>query len=169
MSLGKANFILSNFNAWMGSAANALEEKNNGADWGTSIMNFGRHAMTGTVRNIAAKDIYERTGGDRFGGSYLGYIANAAAGYGTDEADRKGMQNLFGASVLTSMNPFCGGFYGMGAFGCSVFGGYPVGFGIGMPMMGPPMPPPMPMGMPMSTSYTEINISGGCHHRHWHC
>ena len=153
----------------MGSAANALEEKNNGADWGTSIMNFGRHAMTGTVRNIAAKDIYERTGGDRFGGSYLGYIANAAAGYGTDEADRKGMQNLFGASVLTSMNPFCGGFYGMGAFGCSVFGGYPVGFGIGMPMMGPPMPPPMPMGMPMSTSYTEINISGGCHHRHWHC
>ena len=83
MSLGKANFILSNFNAWMGSAANALEEKNNGADWGTSIMNFGRHAMTGTVRNIAAKDIYERTGGDRFGGSYLGYIANAAAGYGT--------------------------------------------------------------------------------------
>ena len=169
MSLGKANFILSNFNAWMGSAANALEEKNNGADWGTSIMNLGRHAMTGTVRNIAAKDIYERTGGDRFGGSYLGYIANAAAGYGTDEADRKGMQNLFGASVLTSMNPFCGGFYGMGAFGCSVFGGYPVGFGIGMPMMGPPMPPPMPMGIPMSTSYTEINISGGCHHRHWHC
>lgn len=165
MSLGKANFILSNFNAWMGSAANALEEKNNGADWGTSIMNFGRHAMTGTVRNIAAKDIYERTGGDRFGGSYLGYIANAAAGYGTDEADRKGMQNLFGASVLTSMNPFCGGFYGTGAFGCSVFGGYPVGFGIGMPMI----PPPMPMGMPMSTSYTEINISGGCHHRHWHC
>lgn len=159
MSLGKANFILSNFNAWMGSAVNALEEKNNGADWGTSIMNFGRHAMTGTVRNIAAKDIYERTGGDRFGGSYLGYIANTAAGYGTDEADRKGMQNLFGASVLTSMNPFCGGLYGMGTFGCSVFGGYPVGFGIGMPMMGPLMP----------TSYTEINISGGCHHRHWHC
>ena len=167
MSLGKANFILSNFNAWMGSAANALEEKNNGADWGTSIMNFGRHAMTGTVRNIAAKDIYERTGCDRFGGSYLGYIANAAAGYGTDEADRKGMQNLFGASLLTSMNPF-GGCFGVGPFGGGVFGGYYGGF-VGMPMMGPPMPPPMPMGMPMSTSYSEINISGGCHHRHWHC
>ena len=152
MSLGKANFILSNFNAWMGSAANALEEKNNGADWGTSIMNFGRHAMTGTVRNIAAKDIYERTGGDRFGGSYLGYIANAAAGYGTDEADRKGMQNLFGAALLTSMNPL-GGCFGVGPFGGGVFGGYNGGF----------------VGMPMSTSYTEINISGGCHHRHWHC
>lgn len=162
MSLGKANFILSNFNAWMGSAANALEEKNNGADWGTSIMNFGRHAMTGTVRNIAAKDIYERTGGDRFGGSYLGYIANAAAGYGTDEADKKGMQNLFGASLLTSMPPF-GGCFGVGPFGGGVFGGY---YG-GLPMAGPPMP----MGMPMTTSYTQINIttSGGCHHRHWHC
>ena len=77
------------------------------------------------------------------------------------------MQNLFGASLLTSMNPF-GGCFGVGPFGGGVFGGYYGGF-VGMPMMGPPMPPPMPMGMPMSTSYTEINISGGCHHRHWHC
>ncbi len=156
MSLSQTNFILSNINAWMGSAANALEQKNNGADWGTSIMNFGTHALNGTARNIVAKDIYEKTGGDMFGGSYIGYIANSAAGYGTNEADAKGMAGLMGASMMTSMlNPF-GGCWGGGFCGPSIFGGgY---FGIPMtPMVGFP------------TSYTEINIStSGCHHhRHF--
>lgn len=163
MSLSQVNFILSNINAWLGSANNAIEEKNNGADWGTSIMNFGRHAMNGTVRNIVAKDIYESTGGDRFGGSYLGYMVNTAAGYGTDEADQKGTAGLFGASMLTSMmNPFggCygGGFYSGGFCGPSVFGG---GY------FSTPMMPMTPMfGYP--SSYTEINItSSGCGHRHF--
>ncbi len=158
MGLSQTNFILSNINAWLGSTANAIEEKNNGADWGTSIMNWGRHGLNGTVRNIVAKDIYERTGGDRFGGSYIGYIANTAAGYGTDEADQKGTMGLFGASMLTSFaNPFCGGWYGGGFCGPSIFGG---GY-----FAGPMMPMGPAVGFP--TSYTEININtSGCHHHH---
>lgn len=165
MSLSETNFILSNVNAWLGSAANALKEKNDGADWGTSIMNFGRHALNGTVRNIVAKDIYECTGGDRFGGSYLGYMTNALAGYGTDEADKNGTMGLLGASMLTSaFNPFggCwgGGWYGGGFCGPSVFGGGFCG--------GPVMPMTPMVGFPMS--YTEINITtNGRGFRHFRC
>lgn len=165
MSLESINNILGHVNAWMGSAANAIDEKNKGVDTGTAIFNFGRHAMNGTIRNIAAHDIYERTGGDYWGGSYLGHIANAAAGYGTDEADKQGMKNMFGASMLSSMSPF-GYSFGMSPFGYSTFGGgmYPMGYpGFAGGYMGMPMGGMMPMG---PTSYTEINITtNGCHHR----
>ena len=160
MGLEQTNFILANINAFMGSAASALENQQKGTDLGTSLFDFGRHALNGTVRNIVARDIYESTGGDRFGGSYIGYLANTAAGYGTDEADAQGMSNLLGASMLTQMSPFGFG-YGMSPFGCGIFGGGYMGYPMGGMMSGP-------------TSYTEINITttGGCcghHHRHFRC
>lgn len=162
MSIERTTFVLSNLNALMGSAANALEGKKNGDDWGTSIMNFGLHTMTGGVRNAVARDIYNQTG------SSIGHVINGLAGYGNTEADKKGMQGLFGASMLT--NPwFGGGFFGSyPTFGCSPFGGGMFGgyWGGGMMMGAPPMA--MMMG---PSSYTEVNIrtSGGCHHGHWRC
>ncbi len=156
------------------SACTAIQGKKQGDDWGTAVANFGNNLFTGAVRTAVAENIFQRTGGEEYGGTYLGHLMNAKSGYGTPEANEQGMKDLFMASMLTS--PYFGGmygggcchgggFFGGGMYGGSLYGGY---FGGGMFAAHPPMMTPM-MGFP--SSYTEVNIttSGGCGRRHFFC
>jgi len=172
MDLSRLNYTLSNINAVLGSTVGAIEDKKEGASTGQALFNFGNNVLNGAIRNEVAYDIRKHSG------SNIGFLINGMAGYGNDEANAKGMQGLFGASLLTSMMGGChgGGWYGGGMypmmgyspFGAGMFGGGLFGGGCcgGMPPMatGGFLPPPMP------TSYTEIHISGNCggrfgHHR----
>jgi len=166
MDLSRLNYNLSNVNALLGSAVGALDDKNKGATNGTALMNFGNNVLNGAIRNEVAYDIRKTTG------SNLGFLINGMAGYGNDEANAKGMQGLFGATMLTSLfgggccggGWFGGGMYPMmGPFGGSMFGGGCCGM--------PPMSTGGFFGTPVS--YTEINIStnhgGRFGHRHFCC
>ncbi len=121
MDIPKLNYTLSQVNNILGSTIGAVEDKQNGADTGTSIMNFGLNVLNGAVRNEVAYDMRKTTG------SNLGFLINNMAGYGSEEANIKGMNGLLGASVfnaVTSPWNWGGGFFGGGC--CA--------------------PPPMPMG-----------------------
>lgn len=121
MDIPKLNYTLSQVNNILGSTIGAVEDKQKGADTGTSIMNFGLNVLNGAVRNEVAYDMRKTTG------SNLGFLINNMAGYGSEEANIKGMNGLLGASVfnaVTSPWNWGGGFFGGGC--CA--------------------PPPMPMG-----------------------
>ena len=121
MDIPKLNYTLSQVNNILGSTIGAVEDKQKGADTGTSIMNFGLNVLNGAVRNEVAYDMRKTTG------SNLGFLINNMAGYGSEEANIKGMNGLLGASVfnaVTSPWSWGGGFFGGGC--CA--------------------PPPMPMG-----------------------
>ncbi len=147
----KVNYTLSQVNALLGSTVGALNDKNKGASTGEALFNFGNNVLNGAIRNEVAYDIRKTTG------SNLGFLINGMAGYGNDEANAKGMQGLFGATMLTSMFGGCygGGWFGggmypmMGPFGGGMFGGGCCGM--------PPMSTGGFLGGPMS--FTEINIS----------
>lgn len=125
MDFAKVNYTLSNINNLLGSAIGAVEDKQKGADTGTSIMNFGLNVMNGAVRNEVAYDMRKNYG------SNMGFVINNMAGYGSEEANQKGMQGLLGASVFNAMlNPW--------AMGGGIFGG---GCCSSMPVM-----PPVIMG-----------------------
>ena len=171
MNLSELNYTLSQINAGLGSVVGAIEDKNNGASNSTALFNFGNNLLNGAIRNEVAYDIRRNTG------SNLGFLINGMAGYGNDEANAKGMQGLFGASMLASMQGGChgggwfgGGLLGMGPFGGGMFGGglWGCGHTCGMPPLSTGGYYPMPM-MPMS--YTEVNIHHTGHrgHRHFWC
>lgn len=150
--LSRVNYTLSNINALLGSTVGALDDKSKGASSGEALFNFGNNVLNGAIRNEVAYDMRKTTG------SNLGFLINGMAGYGNDEANAKGMQGLFGATLLTSMlggGCYGGGWFGggmypmMGPFGGGMFGGGCCGM------------PPMSTGgfFPSSMSFTEINIS----------
>lgn len=132
----KLNYTLSNVNNLLGSLSGAMDDKKNGADTGTSIMNFGLNVINGAVRNEVAYDMRRNYG------TNMGFLINNMAGYGSEEANQKGMAGLFKASVFNAMtSPWMfggGGYYGGGC--CSGMYG-------GMGMCGP--------------TYTSSGIFGG--------
>ena len=174
MDLSRLNYTLSNINAVLGSTVGAIEDKKEGASTGQALFNFGNNVLNGAIRNEVAYDIRKHSG------SNIGFLINGMAGYGNDEANAKGMQGLFGATLLTSMLGGChGGWYGGGMYpmtmGCGPFGGSMFGGGLWGHSCGCGMPPmatggffPAPM---MPTSFTEINITtnGFRGHRHYWC
>lgn len=125
----KFNYNLSNINNLLGSTIGAVEDKQNGASTGTSIMNFGLNVLNGAVRNEVALDMRRTTG------SNMGFMINNQAGYGSEEANQKGMQGLLQASLFNAMTaPWMnmggcccngGGMMAMGGFygGGATFGG----------------------------------------------
>lgn len=128
MDIPKLNYTLSQVNNILGSTIGAVEEKQSGADTGTSIMNFGLNVLNGAVRNEVAYDMRKTTG------SNLGFLINNMAGYGSEESNIKGMNGLLGASVfnaVTSPWAWGGGFFGGGCCAppppmggcCGIFGG----------------------------------------------
>ena len=132
----KLNYTLSNVNNLLGSAVGAAEDRQNGADAGTSIMNFGMNVLNGAVRNEVAYDMRKTYG------TNMGFLINNMAGYGSAEANQKGMQGLLGASLFNAMTtPWMyggGGFYG-GGCGCNSMSPFGMGmFGGGMGYMGGP-------------------------------
>ncbi len=140
MDIPRLNYTLSQVNNLLGSALGAVEDKQQGADTGTSIMNFGLNVMNGAVRNEVAYDMRRTTG------SNLGFLINNMAGYGSEEANIKGMNGLLGASLfnaVTSPWAWGGGFFGGGC--CT--------------------PPPLAMGgcfgMMGGPTYTSPGIFGG--------
>lgn len=143
MDIPKLNYTLSQVNNILGSTVGAVEDKQKGADTGTSIMNFGLNVLNGAVRNEVAYDMRKTTG------SNLGFIVNNMAGYGSEEANMKGMNGLLGASVFNAVTTpwmFGGGFWGGG---CCVPPPPPMGCGCGMGFMGGGM------------TYTSPGILGG--------
>lgn len=111
MDIPKLNYTLSQVNNILGSTIGAVEDKQKGADTGTSIMNFGLNVLNGAVRNEVAYDMRKTTG------SNLGFLINNMAGYGSEESNIKGMNGLLGASVfnaVTSPWAWGGGFFGGG-------------------------------------------------------
>lgn len=120
----KFNYNMSNINNLLGSTNSALEgaaQKQKASD---ILIDFGKNIMSGALRNEIAYDMKRATGSD------LGIAINDVAGYGTKEANQKGMQGLMGASVFNGMlgGGCCGGYMGgypmMGMGGC--MGGYPM-------------------------------------------
>lgn len=138
----KLNYTLSNINNILGSTVGAVEDRQNGADTGTSIMNFGMNVLNGAVRNEVAYDMRKTYG------TNMGFIINNMAGYGSQEANQRGMSGLLGASVFNAMTtPWMyggGGFMGggccsrMSPFGMGMYGGGIGMFGGGMGMFGGP-------------------------------
>lgn len=123
MDIPKLNYTLSHINNILGSTIGAVEDKQNGADTGTSIMNFGLNVVNGAVRNEVAYDMRRTTG------SNLGFIVNNMAGYGSEEANMKGMNGLLGASLFNAVTTpwmYGGGFWGGGC--CAPM---PMGYGMG--------------------------------------
>lgn len=142
MNIPKLNYTLSQVNNILGSTLGAVEDKQNGADTGTSVMNFGLNVLNGAVRNEVAYDMRKTTG------SNMGFVINNMAGYGSEEANAKGMQGLLGASLFNAVtSPWMyggGGFWGGGCCappppppmgGCCCGGGFGI-FGGGF-MSGP--------------------------------
>ncbi len=143
MDIPKLNYTLSQVNNILGSTVGAVEDKQKGADTGTSIMNFGLNVLNGAVRNEVAYDMRKTTG------SNLGFIVNNMAGYGSEEANMKGMNGLLGASLFNAVTTpwmYGGGFWGGG---CCVPPPPPMGCGCGMGFMGGGM------------TYTSPGILGG--------
>lgn len=143
MDIPKLNYTLSQVNNILGSTIGAVEDKQKGADTGTSIMNFGLNVVNGAVRNEVAYDMRKTTG------SNLGFIVNNMAGYGSEEANMKGMNGLLGASLFNAVTTpwmYGGGFWGGG---CCVPPPPPMGCGCGMGFMGGGM------------TYTSPGILGG--------
>lgn len=143
MDIPKLNYTLSQVNNILGSTIGAVEDKQKGADTGTSIMNFGLNVLNGAVRNEVAYDMRKTTG------SNLGFIVNNMAGYGSEEANMKGMNGLLGASLFNAVTTpwmYGGGFWGGG---CCVPPPPPMGCGCGMGFMGGGM------------TYTSPGILGG--------
>ena len=97
MDIPKLNYTLSQINNVLGSTIGAVEDRQQGADTGTSIMNFGLNVLNGAVRNEVAYDMRRTTG------SNLGFLINNMAGYGSEEANIKGMNGLLGASVFNAV------------------------------------------------------------------
>ncbi len=123
MDLPRLNYTLSNINNILGSTLGAVEDKRNGASTGESIMNFGLNLTNGAVRNEVAYDMR------RHYGTNMGFLVNNMAGYGSAEANQKGMAGLLGASLFNAVvtNPWsyggcCGGF-GVPVMTMPVFGG----------------------------------------------
>lgn len=133
MDLPKLNYTLSNINNILGSTLGAVQDKQNGASTGESIMNFGLNLTNGAIRNEVAYDMR------RTYGTNMGFLVNNMAGYGSAEANQKGMAGLLGASLFNAVvtNPWsyggcCGGFaapvmpmpvFGGGCCGGGFFGG----------------------------------------------
>lgn len=143
MDIPKLNYTLSQVNNILGSTVGAVEDKQKGADTGTSIMNFGLNVLNGAVRNEVAYDMRKTTG------SNLGFIVNNMAGYGSEEANMKGMNGLLGASLFNAVTTpwmYGGGFWGGG---CCVPPPPPMGCGCGMGFMGGGM------------TYTSPGVLGG--------
>lgn len=143
MDIPKLNYTLSQVNNILGSTVGAVEDKQKGADTGTSIMNFGLNVLNGAVRNEVAYDMRKTTG------SNLGFIVNNMAGYGSEEANMKGMNGLLGASLFNAVTTpwmYGGGFWGGG---CCVPPPPPMGCGCSMGFMGGGM------------TYTSPGILGG--------
>ena len=139
MGYPETNYILSNINAIIGSAAGAIRDRKNGVDPATAAMNYSTNLMNGIFRNSVAYDMRRVTG------SNLGFMVNNLTGYGSEAANNAGTVGLMNASVLSSMmGPYAGGWYGGGVFGPSMFGGC---FTMPMPTFGcfSFWPPPLPM------------------------
>lgn len=135
MDLPKLNYTLSNVNNLLGSALGAVQDKQNGASAGESIMNFGLNLTNGAIRNEVAYDMRKHYG------TNMGFLVNNMAGYGSAEANQRGMTGLLGASLFNAVvsNPWsfggcCGGFvapppvmpmpmFGGGCCGGGFFGG----------------------------------------------
>ena len=135
MDLPKLNYTLSNVNNLLGSALGAVQDKQNGASAGESIMNFGLNLTNGAIRNEVAYDMRKHYG------TNMGFLVNNMAGYGSAEANQRGMTGLLGASLFNAVvsNPWsfggcCGGFvapppvmpmpmFGGGYCGGGFFGG----------------------------------------------
>lgn len=130
MDLPKLNYTLSNINNILGSSLGAIQDKQNGASTGESIMNFGLNLTNGAVRNEVAYDMRRNYG------TNMGFLVNNMAGYGSAEANQKGMTGLLGASLFNAVvsspwmyGGYCGGFapmmpmYGAGCCGGGFWGG----------------------------------------------
>lgn len=145
MDLPKLNYTLSNINNILGSTLGAVEDKRNGASTGESIMNFGLNLTNGAVRNEVAYDMRRQYG------TNMGFLVNNMAGYGSAEANQKGMAGLLGASLFNAAvtNPWAGcccGFaapvmpmpvFGGGCCGGGFFGGVVGGMPLATPYFGP--------------------------------
>lgn len=131
MNLVNFNYTLSHINNLLGSTIGAVEEKQKGADTGTSIMNFGTNVLNGAVRNEVARDMRETYG------TNMGFLINNMAGYGSKEANEKGMKGLMEASLFNAMlSPWAqGGGFGIFGRGCCA-PPPPCGCGGGMGMFG---------------------------------
>lgn len=114
MDLSRLNYTLSNVNNLLGSTLGAVEDRQNGASTGESIMNFGLNVTNGAIRNEVAYDMRKRYG------TNMGFLVNNMAGYGSAEANQKGMTGLLGASLFNAVvtNPwtFGGGCWGGGFY-----------------------------------------------------
>lgn len=99
------NYKLSHINNILESSNSALEGKLNGQKAGDILIDFGSNVTNGALRNEIAYDIKRTTGSD------LGIAVNNAAGYGSAEANQKGMQGLIGASLFSGLfnNSWFGG------------------------------------------------------------
>ncbi len=126
------NYKLSNINNILESSNSALEGKLNGQKAADILIDFGSNITNGALRNEIAYDIKRTTGSD------LGIAINGLAGYGSEEANKKGMAGLMNASLFTGLfnNPWFGG-------GCC---------GGGFPMMG---------GFMTGPTYMSSGIVGG--------
>lgn len=120
MSIDNTIYALSNMNALLGSSLGFVNDRQNGVPTGYALSDMGYNIMNGALRNMASRDIQQRTG------SYMGYAINNIAGYGNPVANYQGTLGTMGALALS--NPFS-------IFGCSpwmtssLYGCGPMGYG----------------------------------------
>lgn len=135
------NYKLSHINNLLDCTNTALEGVHKKQSASDILIDFGSNLTGGALRNEIAYDIKHSTG------SNLGIAINDAAGYGSRQANQKGMQDLMGASLFTGM---------FGGMGCcnGMYGGFPMTGGC-YPMGG---------GYPMfggGMTYTSPGLLGG--------